>query len=156
MVQAASHHHPPRSPAVLAAEAQRVLEAAGEQWTPMRAAVFATITGFARPASAYDLAEALSRDQGRRVAANSIYRILDLFEAKNLVRRIESANAFLANTHPGCAHDCIFLVCDDCGGATHLDDDRLSDGVRERARAAGFTPVRPVIEVKGRCADCAG
>ena len=132
-----------------------MLEAAGEQWTPMRSAVFDAITGFDRPASAYDLAEALSRDQGRRVAANSVYRILDLFERANLVRRIESANAFLANAHPGCVHDCIFLVCDDCGAATHLDDDRLSDGVRDRARAAGFTPVRPVIEVKGRCAACA-
>ena len=27
--------------------------------------------------------------------------------------------------------------------------------VRAAAQAAGFTPVRPVIEVRGICADCA-
>ena len=61
---------------------------------------------------------------------------------------------YVANAHPGCLHDCIFLICDTCGQITHLDDDRLTGGVREAAVAAGFTPVRPVIEVKGSCAEC--
>jgi hypothetical protein len=64
-----------------------------------------------------------ARRAGKRVAANSVYRILDLFVRTNLANRVESANAYLANTHPGCRHDCIFLICDDCGQATHLDDD---------------------------------
>jgi len=63
-------------------------------------------------------------------------------------------NAYVANAHPDCLHDCIFLVCDNCGQATHLDDDSLSTGVRAAARKAGFSPERPVIEVHGRCADC--
>ena len=46
------------------------------------------------------------------------------------------------------------LVCDACGQTTHLDDDRITGGVRAAASAAGFTPERPVIEVRGRCADC--
>ena len=89
------------------------------------------------------------------MAPNSVYRILDVFVANNLALRVESANAYLANTHPGCAHDCIFLVCDRCGGATHVDDDRITGDVRSAALAAGFTPVRPVIEVRGLCAKCA-
>jgi Fur family zinc uptake transcriptional regulator len=40
--------------------------------------------------------------RGKRVAANSVYRILDLFVRTNLANRVESANAYLANTHPGC------------------------------------------------------
>jgi Fur family zinc uptake transcriptional regulator len=50
--------------------------------------------------------------RGKRVAANSVYRILDLFVRTNLARRAESANAYVANPHPGCRHDCIFLICD--------------------------------------------
>ena len=50
---------------------------------------------------------------------------------------------------PGCLHDCIFLICDNCGQATHIDDDKLSGGVREAAASAGFAEVRPVIEVRG-------
>ena len=94
------------------------------------------------------------RTEGRRVAANSVYRILDLFVGANLARRVESANAYIANDHPDCLHDCIFLICDNCGQTTHLDDDRLTGGVRAAAKQAGFAPERPVIEVRGRCGDC--
>ena len=126
----------------------------GEQWTDMRAAVFKALAGFDRPASAYDIAEAVSKAEGRRVAANSVYRILDLFVSSNLAMRVESANAYVANQHPGCLHDCIFLICDSCGSTRHIDDDVLSGGVRDAATAAGFEPVRPVIEVRGKCGDC--
>lgn len=149
----AHHHHEPQG-ADLAHAAQATLESAGEQWTAMRASVFGALAGFDKPASAYDIAEAVSKAEGRRVAANSVYRILDLFVGTNLVRKVESANAYVANAHPGCLHDCIFLVCDSCGQTTHLDDDRLTSGVRDAASAAGFVPVRPVIEVRGRCAAC--
>lgn len=126
----------------------------GEQWTAMRESVFNALAAFDRPASAYDIAEQVSKTQGRRVAANSVYRILDLFVQTNLAMRVESANAYVANQHPGCLHDCIFLICDTCGQATHIDDDALSGGVRKAAQKAGFAAERPVIEVRGRCGDC--
>ncbi len=127
----------------------------GEQWTAMRAAVFDALAGFEKPASAYDIAEAVSAAQGRRVAANSVYRILDLFVASNLAMRVESANAYVANAHPGCLHDCIFLICDDCGQIKHIDDEKITSGVRDVATGAGFEPSRPVIEVRGKCGECA-
>src|SRR5687768_7338511 len=138
----------------LKSAARERLTGQGEQWTEMRAAVFDALAGFDRPASAYDIAEAVSKAQGRRVAANSVYRILDLFVSSNLARRVESANAYVANDHPDCLHDCIFLICDTCGQTTHIDDDKLGKGVRAAAAAAGFAADRPVIEVRGRCEDC--
>src|SRR3954463_4011615 len=148
----ARHHHEHGDS--LADAAQSTMEASGEQWTQMRSAVFEALASFDRPASAYDIAEKVSQTQGRRVAANSVYRILDLFVGANLARRVESANAYVANDHPDCLHDCIFLICDTCGQTTHLDDDSLSGGVRAAASAAGFSPERPVIEVRGTCPDC--
>jgi Fur family zinc uptake transcriptional regulator len=150
----AAHDHHLHQGEALKDAAQRHLVSRGEQWTDMRAAVFEALAGFDRPASAYDIAEGVSNAQGRRVAANSVYRILDLFVAANLARRVESANAYVANAHPDCLHDCIFLICDSCGQAVHIDDDRLSDGVRDAATTAGFTARRPVIEVRGTCGDC--
>jgi Fur family zinc uptake transcriptional regulator len=152
----ASHHHKHHEPqgADLARAAQATLERAGEQWTTMRARIFEALTGFDKPASAYDIAEAVSKSEGRRVAANSVYRILDLFVGANLARKVESANAYVANAHPDCLHDCIFLVCDNCGQTTHIDDDHITKSVRAAAVAAGFAPERPVIEVRGKCADC--
>ncbi|TMJ16418.1 MAG: transcriptional repressor [Alphaproteobacteria bacterium] len=148
------HDHHSHAGESLKKAARSTVETAGEQWTQMRAAVFDALASFDRPASAYDIADAVSRVQGRRVAANSVYRILDLFVGANVARRVESANAYIANDHPGCLHDCIFLICDNCGNTTHIDDDRLAGGVRAAAKQAGFQPDRPVIEVRGRCGEC--
>jgi Fur family zinc uptake transcriptional regulator len=151
-----AHVHHSHSGADLTDAAREAMGKSGEQWTPMRAAVFGALASFERPASAYDIAEKVSANEGRRVAANSVYRILDLFVGANLARKVESANAYVANDHPDCLHDCIFLICDTCGQATHLDDDRITGGVRAAAKAAGFAPERPVIEVRGRCGECEG
>jgi len=150
-----AHDHKLHEGASLADAAQAAFERAGEQWTPMRAEIFGALSVAETPASAYDLAEAVSASTGRRVAANSVYRILDVFVAANLARRIESANAYVVNAHPDCAHDCIFLVCDVCGKVGHVDDDALSNSVRRSAERAGFSRIRPVIEVRGCCAQCA-
>lgn len=149
-----SHHHDEHSGSGLVEAARAALTQAGEQWTGMRAEVFAALATRERPASAYDIAESVSAAQGRRIAANSVYRILDLFVRTNLARRIESANAYVANSHPGCLHDCIFLICDGCGAVAHLDDDRLTGALVGAAQRAGFADVRPVVELRGRCGKC--
>lgn len=149
-----AHHHHEHHGHDLADAAEKALTAAGEQWTGMRADIFAVLATFEKPASAYDIADLVSQKRGKRVAPNSVYRILDLFVSNNLASRVESANAYLANSHPGCLHDCIFLICDTCGTAVHVDNDKLSDGVRAAAEATGFAAERPVIEVRGKCAEC--
>ena len=151
-----THDHQVHHGEALKDAARDRLTREGEQWTGMREAVFEALAGFDKPASAYDIAEAVSSAQGRRVAANSVYRILDLFVSSNLARRVESANAYVANAHPECLHDCIFLICDQCGQAVHIDDDSLTGGVRKAAETAGFSAARPVIEVRGTCEDCSG
>ena len=149
-----SHQHQLHEGESLKEAARERLTRHGEQWTGMRAAVFDALASFDKPASAYDVAEQVSKSEGRRIAANSVYRILDLFVGANLARRVESANAYIANQHPGCLHDCIFLICDTCGQAVHIDDDKLTSGVREAAKTAGFSAPRPVIEVRGKCGEC--
>jgi Fur family transcriptional regulator, zinc uptake regulator len=150
----AAHHHHEHGGTALAEAAQLALTGAGEQWTDMRSDIFSVLSTFEKPASAYDIADLVSQKRGKRVAPNSVYRILDLFVSTNLARRVESANAYIANSHPGCLHDCIFLICDNCGTATHIDNDTLSNNVRAAAEKAGFAEVRPVIEVRGKCATC--
>ena len=149
------HDHQLHQGDALTAAARERLTKEGEQWTGMRAAVFDALASFDKPASAYDIAEAVSKSQDRRVAANSVYRILDLFVGANLARRVESANAYIANQHPACQLDCIFLICDTCGQTVHIDDDSRSGDVRAAAKSAGFSAPRPVIEVRGKCGDCA-
>ena len=153
-VSGTGHVHRQHRGAALEKAARTAMQAAGEQWTQLRADVFAVMTSFATPASAYDIAEKLSRQRGKRIAANSVYRILDLFVATNVAIRVESRNAYMANAHPDCVHDCIFLVCDSCGKTTHMDDDVLSHAMRQRAQGSGFEAQRLIMEVRGRCAAC--
>jgi Fur family zinc uptake transcriptional regulator len=153
-LMSAHHDHHEHSGASLVTEARNALVEAGEQWTEMRADVFSALADRERPASAYDLAESVSALRGKRVAPNSVYRILDLFVRTNLARRVESANAYVANSHPGCQHDCIFLICDSCGQAVHIDDDKLTGALVAAAKGAGFAAVRPVVELRGICAAC--
>jgi len=148
------HQHHEHTGENLVAAARKALIGAGEQWTGMRDAVFDALAAHDRPVSAYDIAERVSAARGKRVAANSVYRILDLFVRTNLARRVESANAYIANSHPGCHHDCIFLICDKCGQATHIDDDRLTGALVSAANDIGFAEVRPIVELLGRCGEC--
>lgn len=149
------HPHQEHTGENLVSAAARALTESGEQWTAMREAVFAELARHDRPVSAYDIADHLSAQRGKRVAPNSVYRILDVFVTNNLAMRVESANAYLANTHPGCAHDCIFLVCDECGEAAHVDDEDVSRSVRAIAAARHFKAERPVLEIRGLCKACA-
>ncbi len=151
-----AHAHPHAGDrAALGAMAEVAFIARGGAWTQLRAQVFEVLAEARQPLSAYDVADMLSARLGRRIAANSVYRILDLFVAHDLAKRVESRNAYVANVHPECVHDCIFLVCEACGGIAHLDDDALAQTLRRQAAAAGFHPRRPVLEVLGRCDRCA-
>jgi Fur family zinc uptake transcriptional regulator len=151
---ASHHHHDEHSGPGLVEAARHALTGAGEQWTEMRAEVFHALAAQDRPASAYDIAENVSQGRGKRVAAHSVYRILDLFVKTNLARRVESANAYIANSHPGCRHDCIFLICDVCGRTVHFDDDKLTGSLVQAAHTAGFADIRPVVELRGVCERC--
>lgn len=148
------HDHANLEGDALVAAAATVLGNAGEQWTPLRSRVYAALVDLKKPASAYELADHLSRRDDRRISPNSVYRILDVFVATNLVRRVESANAYVVNAHPICQHDCMFLICDGCGSVAHVDDDKLARQFRNLAKGSGFRPSRPVIEMRGRCAAC--
>ena len=154
-LKAMSGHHHDLSGDKLRSAAKTALEAHGEQWTTMRASIYDALAAQSRPTSAYDIADSVSQARGKRVAPNSVYRILDLFVASNLATRVESANAYIVNAHPGCEHDCIFLVCKNCGVAIHSDDDSLTSALRAKAQRESFAAERVVIEVQGRCDQCA-
>lgn len=151
----APNHWEPGSKALKQA-AREVLASQGVQWTDLRESVFDALADGGQPLSAYDVADRVSAITGRRIAANSVYRILDLFVGANLAKRVESRNAYVPNIHPNCVHDCIFLICEACGRIDHMDDDSLADRMRQQASATGFAPGRAVLELQGRCAACSG
>ena len=71
------------------------------------------------------------------------------------MHRIESRNAFIAciSDH-GSGDLVVFLICEDCGAVGEAASNAVADQLRGAARAAGFTPKAPVIEISGICAHC--
>ena len=52
-------------------------------------------------------------------------------------------------------HEGQFLICSDCGKSEELADESVSDMLRAKAEAHGFTLTQQTIELRGLCKDCA-
>ena len=122
--------------------------------TETRRKVFDLVIKAGQPVGAYRLLEAM-QDKGTRVMPPTVYRALNFLQGKGLVHRIESLNAFVACTQHEHEHEGQFLICSDCGKTQELADESVSEMLREKAEAHGFTLIQQTIELKGLCKDCA-
>jgi len=122
--------------------------------TETRRKVFELVIKAGQPVGAYRLLEAM-QDKGTRVMPPTVYRALNFLQGKGLVHRIESLNAFVACTQHEHEHEGQFLICSDCGKAEELADESVSEMLRDKATAHGFTLLQQTIELRGLCKDCA-
>ena len=106
------------------------------------------------PMSAYSLLAELESRLGRRVYPQTVYRILEALLEHGLIHKLESANAFLACTHPDDPHSSIHLVCKQCGVAKEVVDLRVSKMLSEDAKTAHFKLQDQVVELRGICSRC--
>lgn len=136
------------------ADAQRRCAARGARFTDHRRRVLATVAGSHRAIGAYDIIEKLAED-GRRPAPVTVYRALDFLIANGFVHRIASRNAFVTCMRQHDDDAALFLICDRCGTIGEVAADRVLGAVGHKARGQGFTVDRAVIEVSGRCRNCA-
>lgn len=119
----------------------------------MRRQVLEALLASHRPLGAYEIIERLA---GRsRPAPISIYRALDFLRENGLVHRIESRNAFVACVHDHGSDDLVvFLLCESCGAVGEAPGGDAAEALKASARAAGFSPKSPLIEVAGICSHC--
>jgi Fur family zinc uptake transcriptional regulator len=48
----------------------------------------------------------------------------------------------------------VFLICEHCGAVGEAPSAAVAGELKTAARAAGFAPKAPVIEISGVCAHC--
>src|SRR5438876_4185186 len=126
----------------------------GQRLTPIRRKVLATLLGTHKPLGAYEIIERLAL-KGPRPAPITAYRALEFLRENGLVHRIESRNAFVACVHNHAARALVvFLICEHCGAVGEASSEDVTATLTSAARAAGFMPKSPVIEVTGICAHC--
>jgi Fur family zinc uptake transcriptional regulator len=135
--------------------ARRHCHARGAKLTAIRAQVYTLLMQRGGQASAYDLIADLGREEGKAIGPPTVYRALEFLLDQGLISRLESRNAFVLCAHPGEDHDCLMFVCEACGRAQEVVDDRVTRLLSQDAGRIGFTPKRRIIEVEGKCSACA-
>ena len=125
-----------------------------QRLTPIRRRVLEVLLESHRPLGAYEIMDRVAAG-GARPAPITIYRALDFLRDNGLVHRIESRNAFIAciNSH-GDDDLVVFLICERCGAVGEASSAEVAATLKNAARAAGFTPKSPVIEISGVCTHC--
>lgn len=101
--------------------------------------------------SAYALADVLSAKRQRRVAANSVYRVLNHLIERDCVRRVEHRNGFIVVPDRG---GTTIAICNRCDRILWLDCAAANAKLRHVADSLGFKVSRLVIELNGACATC--
>ena len=135
--------------------AEQAYQAMGMRLTPLRKQVLAEVANSHSAVGAYDVLDRLSRRTGKRMAPISVYRALDSLVESGLVHRLESRNAFFACHAPHAAEPRqIVLACEGCGMVAEVRGDEVFDEIGQRARIAGFSPSRMLVEISGTCARC--
>ena len=138
------------------AVAEAVCAQRGQRLTPIRRRVLAALLGSHNPLGAYEIIDRLA-PKGPRPAPITAYRALEFLRENGLVHRIESRNAFIACVHNHAAGALVvFLICEQCGAVGEASSPEVTATLTSAARAAGFTPRSPVIELTGICTHCRG
>jgi Fur family zinc uptake transcriptional regulator len=128
----------------------------GQRLTPIRRRVLAALLGSHKPLGAYEIIERIA-PRGPRPAPITAYRALEFLRENGFVHRIESRNAFIACVHNHAAGELVvFLICERCGDVGEASSQDVTATLSSAARAAGFTPKSPVIEISGICTHCGG
>jgi Fur family transcriptional regulator, zinc uptake regulator len=136
------------------AVAEAVCAQRGQRLTPIRRKVLSALLGSHKPLGAYEIIDRLA-PKGPRPAPITAYRALEFLRENGLVHRIESRNAFIACVHNHAAGALVvFLICEQCGAVGEASSAEVTATLTSAARAAGFTPKSPVIELIGICTHC--
>jgi Fur family zinc uptake transcriptional regulator len=150
----APDHDHARCSADALAHAEALCVKRGERLTAMRRHVLEVLAASHKPLGAYEIIDRAAA-QGARPAPITIYRALDFLRDNGLVHRIESRNAFIACVNNHASGDpVVFLICERCGDVGEAASAAVAEQIKSAARAAGFTPRTPVIEIAGVCAHC--
>jgi Fur family zinc uptake transcriptional regulator len=164
----APDHDHERCTADALAHAEALCTQRSQRLTPIRRQVLEVLLESHKPLGAYEIIDRAAASSGRpalsgsrpapsgsRPAPITIYRALDFLRDNGLVHRIESRNAFVACVNNHAVGDLVvFLICEHCGAVGEAPSAAVADQLKIAARAAGFVPKAPVIEISGVCAHC--
>jgi Fur family transcriptional regulator, zinc uptake regulator len=124
--------------------------------TPGRRRILELLAREGRPLGAYEMIDRVAEATGKRPAPISVYRALDFLLEKSLIHRLASRNAYLACGHGHAVEEpIVFLICEVCGDVVEARSPKICGALGDLAAEAEFSPRAQVMEVAGRCRECA-
>ncbi len=135
--------------------AERLCDQRGVRLTALRRLVLELVCQADRPVSAYEILDQM-RQATRNPAPPTVYRALDFLLEQGFVHKLESLHAYIGCAHPDHPHASQFLICSRCGQVDEIADEKIEQGLASAGEAVGFVTARPVVELHGVCAQCAG
>jgi len=137
-----------------AEHARAVLDQSGHRKARARDALIDLLASQPCALSALEIEDHL-RDDGRRVARASIYRILELLADQGLVSRLElgDGTSRYELIDPAGEHHHHFL-CDVCGNLLPFDDRDLERSIDRLARRLQFDARDHEVVLHGSCSGC--
>ena len=118
--------------------------------------VLETLQRMHKPISAYDLLKRLHTSGFN--APTQVYRALDRLLEHGLAHRLESLNAYVACSHPHASEHAApaFAICEECGCVDEVTESDINQSLALWAKYNNFALGHSIIELHGRCANCAG
>lgn len=130
----------------------------GSRLTTKRKQVLSLLAQTNKALSAYDLIDLFVKENGEKIPAMSVYRILDFLEAEHLVHKLKLANKFIACSHITCKHEHgvpQFLICSVCNAVKEITVNKSTiNELNQSVEQAGFQLVSPQLEINCICNDC--
>lgn len=132
-------------------QALGALRAAGMRVTPQRLSVLASVMGEPSDCTAQSLhAQLVASDPTLGLA--TVYRTLGALADADIIDTMQHGQSTCYRwCSPGHHHH---LVCDSCHKVVEIHDCDVSTWADRVARANGFSDVRHVVELRGRCTSC--
>lgn len=128
-----------------------ILKSIGEKCTEQRRLVLKAILELAKPVSADEVYEYLSNTN--RVGRTTVYRTLELFEQKKLVRRVIFKDGIIRyeSTHLGHHHH---LICLSCGKVFSVENCTIASLDESVIEEFDFLVKEHFLELYGYCKNC--
>jgi Fur family zinc uptake transcriptional regulator len=136
------------------ARAEAVCNAHGARLTPVRKRVLALVWANHQPSKAYDLLDALQKEDPA-AKPPTIYRALDFLLEHQLIHKLHRINAYIGCDHPSDDEACFFLICTKCHHVEESHDAAYHSLVQNVSKAHQFQPQAMTFEIEGLCAACA-
>jgi Fur family ferric uptake transcriptional regulator len=135
--------------------ARVVLEQAGHRRGAARNALIDLLSSQRCALSAREIEQRLNAGKRQRIGRASVYRILELLQARGLIARLELGDATVRyeSIDPAGEHH-HHLLCDSCGRIVPFDDRDLERSIDRLSRRLGFRMNDHEVVLHGDCDAC--